>query len=520
MMFSKPDDWIYFSEGGKHAIFTHEDLALRIEKCSLAQAAATADHEASKCHVFELQLSPCSGIWTRIIESVLGNCNVDEAQHVMLPAAFCAQLYKHAISSGYIPSARLKSWHSKEHGSSNDTGEYVKATILRNYTRLKLRLPDNISRAADPITISVEIKPKAGYLTHSPLVLPKHRCKYYRSKYDLQQELMEKGVLRKGWLGETSSIDSKFKRSNYCPLNLFSEDFMRLKVSLAELSKNMQNNFRAWCNGEKLFGEYGNLTTAEYQEVLSKLLGAQHCDGHGSSARSAILETIVHITAMVLHREKFLSNLRSAQQSLDIIDGDGAVLVYQRLIALCGGSQTEAEEDLEQQYKSSDDTIDESLSFTPPPMANCHHLHKLIDEIQQFKSHIDRQKQDGRSVDETIANEYHSSCTDHVQNMSKESCIYLLRKWLLSLTLCDISFFVTFNLLFVKDIDNSEQESLIESNQTVGKAGMFVCEFNDIPIIPKAVVQYEVKVIDCDPKPVTKLRNRENVEKLYEFCEC
>ena len=527
-MLSKPSDWIYFSEGGKHAIFACGDLVLRIEKNSLAQAAT--NYEALASDVYELKTSPPSGSWVYAIGSVIDRCYFDQTQQLLLPTAFCARLYHYAISSGCIPPARLKSWqtNNNEHGKPNGSEECFKAHILRNYTRLKLRSPGSISKAVQPITISVEIKPKAGYLTHSPLVLPKHRCKYYRSKYDLQQELMEKSILTKGWLKEASSTESKFKRSYYCPLNLFSGDFVRLKGAVAELSKNMQNNFRVWCNGVKLFGENESSRTVEYEEVLNKLLNAHDCNGHNYDARSTILETVVRVTATVLHRETFLRDLLSIQQSFDIIDGDGAVLIYQRLIALYGGSQTIAEDALEQQYTSLGDVLDESLSnsyqaslcsFAPSHMPNCSHLHGLIDETRQFKCLIERQRKAGLSVDDATANRYHSSCTAHVQNLPEESCIYLLTKWLLSLTFCDISFFVTFNLLSVKDMDITHEEGLIECNQSAGKEGLFVCEFDDMALVSKALVQYEIKVIDYDPKPVTKLRNRVNVEKLYGFCE-
>jgi hypothetical protein len=44
------------------------------------------------------------------------------------------------------------------------------------------------------------------------------------------------------------------------------------------------------------------------------------------------MDAIVHVVAYVLHRETILENLLSLQ-TVDVIDGDGAVLVYKRLVA-------------------------------------------------------------------------------------------------------------------------------------------------------------------------------------------
>ena len=92
-----------------------------------------------------------------------------------------------------------------------------------------------------------------------------------------------------------------------------------------------------------------------------------------------------------------------------------------------------------------------------------------------------------------------------------EACIYLLQNWLLSSALCDVSFFVTFQLL---SGDGDECQTLDVNGD---RGGIVFCSLqNDSRAVP---IRYEVKVVDCDPKPAKKLRGRMNVESKFRFIE-
>lgn len=166
---------------------------------------------------------------------------------------------------------------------------------------------------------------------------------------------MPKGFVTKGWFCSNEQQQStgnannnhEFRASNYSPLDVFSGDFTKLEAAVLDLSMNVQNNFRVWCDRVETFGEYDNLTSKEGEFLLNKLFDTQHCSTKVSNARSIIMDAIVHVVANVLHRETILENLLSLQ-TLDVIDGDGAVLVYKRLVAHFGGSQSEAESVIQQ----------------------------------------------------------------------------------------------------------------------------------------------------------------------------
>ncbi|KAL7476695.1 hypothetical protein ACHAW6_002535 [Cyclotella cf. meneghiniana] len=575
-MLSTPNDWLYLAEGGKHVIFRHLDerLAvernavtdtsseyfyghvLRIQKSDLARAAQAVitnpqqrGDEASSQHTnhrFDLResndLMTSSERFRRLIVGPnLGSCYLDSHQTIVLPAPFCLHLYQTAMASGIIPSSRLSSWQAKDQDNVHLANfNQIKAALLPNHTILKLD-PLFISpqNANNPTILSVEIKPKAGYLADSPLVLPAHRCKYYHTRYFLQQVLMEKGVVKKGWWRQkeqqASVVDDRntatqhnFVRSHYSPLDLFSGNFMQVKEALMELSKNMQNNFRVWYEGTMVFGEYENFPSTRYTEILHDFFRTHHCSHNFSGARSILLDVIVHIVAEILHREKILENLLCLQL-LDVIDCDGAVLVYNRLVSLCGGSNSEAEMAVEQNfippesslssYESSEsDSLTQDLfacsPYQPPQDSR---LRELLNEIQHFRTHLRHQIQSGFAADESIANTFHKSCVYHVKHLSKESCIYLLSNWLLSLTMCDVSLFVTFHFWEFGDSDDLNEEMLIERHQTERNGGLFVCRLDNIWGSPNAMIWYEVKVVDCDPKPSIKLRGREEVEHNFQF---
>ena len=58
---------------------------------------------------------------------------------------------------------------------------------------------------------------------------------------------------------------------------------------------------------------------------------------------------------------------------------------------------------------------------------------------------------DNINLDESIVNTAHIKSIEHINHLSKEGCIYLLQNWLLSLVLCDVSFFITFRMVSIDD---------------------------------------------------------------------
>ena len=57
-----------------------------------------------------------------------------------------------------------------------------------------------------------------------------------------------------------------------------------------------------------------------------------------------------------------------------------------------------------------------------------------------------------------------------------------------------------------------------EEFQSSENGGIALCPMRDGSVYPRDVaVHYEVKVVDCDPKPSKKLRKRDEVESKFQL---
>ena len=501
-------DWSYTAEGGKHAIFRYSPSStalatdnkfhghvLRIAKSDLVSSFHVNEEEStstSPCNYpanKDASTTASQTFQKNIIQPLIGHQYIDIGHTVHLPISFCSQLYQQTISSGLIPNARLSSWQKKKNRDSvcvSDSIEQdIAALLLRDYTTY-LSPPLTCQLQTKPSSskiFSVEIKPKAGYITTSSLVLPNHRCKYQSTRYTLQQELMRLGVIQKGWqqqrqIASTIEDDSGFTPSQYSPLNLFSNNINQIHIAISDLMNNMQNNIRIWYDGEQIFGLGCDVTVGldDCQMMLNIILGSNDDSTPSTINNTNIRDAITRIVSTILyHEHDLLSNILSIQQ-LDVIDGDGAVMIYERLVQLCNGSNVEAEALLDEALlvpsdefaadavdkKQSDGyrSISESSPFTFPQ--HCKSLRNLLDEIEKFDKYMRDHLQNkeaaatvndyhNSNLDESIINTAHIKSMDHINHLSKEGCIYLLQNWLLSLVLCDVSFFITFRMVSIDD---------------------------------------------------------------------
>jgi inositol-pentakisphosphate 2-kinase len=330
--------------------------------------------------------------------------------------------------------------------------------------------------------------------------------------------------------------NATFTPSDYSPLDLFSGNIVKIRKALTELGCNMQNNFRVFCNGKLLFGGeyYESPSDGECRKILNDLFNHVGNDDDDdvqdpqmTDARSNLLDVTIGIVTAVLGREyRMLSSMLEMQQ-LDVIDGDGAVIIYGRLVHLCG-SNLEAEKLLDEASMTPSREfatlgkrdpaaeIPNSIIASPYVFPECESLNELLSEVHQCRQTCCREQQHVGALDAS-----HIKCIECVNGLSKEACVYLLQNWLLSLALCDVSFFVTFQLLCFHQrrsySDNDDRQCLdaTEECQTCDREGIvFHSLQDDSPAVP---VQYEVKVVDCDPKPARKLRDRMTVESMFRF---
>jgi inositol-pentakisphosphate 2-kinase len=363
------------------------------------------------------------------------------------------QLLIQATELGNIPETRIDKWkvHSRPFAD-------IPATLMQDFRHV----PG--SEGLD--TWSVEIKPKAGYITTSPLVHKLHRVKFEATRFSIQQRLLSLGISRKDW-----KRDPTLRPSKYNPLDIYSGSELRVNAALEALFMCPQNNLQLWHNDVLVHGLGINNLLEEERAELIKLL------------------------RLLLCSERVLSLLLRAQ-SLDVIDADGAVLVYSRLVFLCNGNETEADILVDNLSFDDDDRISSGgLKHSPFPAPDCPALKDLLNEIEKF---------DPVSTSEPERDSCNNAARALVDRLSKEGCVYLLKNWLLSLAMSDVSIMIAISTkIDLKSTCSFWKMIRLQQNLQPGKI-----------MSREQEVLYRVKVVDCDSKPAKKLRVRGEKEGL------
>jgi len=424
----RTSEFKYWIEGGEHAIFTYrgnderkKDTLLRFSKKRMCDGRRENREEFSE--IIQRELSPF------VETSEIINISTEEFDVLRLEA----------LNSGRIPTSRIQDWESMIGG---DGQGQVSAQLLRDN---RCYWPDTGSVKHRDV-LSLEIKPKAGYLATSPLVKPSRRVKYKTSRYQLFQRVYASGQLRKPWMNGCD-----FSMSNYDPIELFTSNTER---ALAALWVNPQNNLCLW----------------RKEEVLLNRNTPYMCTG---DVHSYSKEEIISKVSKILDDTCVLQKILKLQQ-LDCIDADGAICLYNRLVEVLNGDKERAEllvdEFMPRQGSSS---IGDSPIEAPTRHSN---LIKYLSLVSKCKALIQS------NADEKVLNDLHERALGLVEVLSVSELVFLLQNFLLSLVACDLSIFVTFDLRGMTDSRTRDKEP-DES-------------------------QYLVRIVDVDPKPCKKLRNR------------
>ena len=170
-------DWEYISEGGKHAIFAYcprgqpddffQGKVLRIDKDGFKSKGEKSDSQPSKSKLhrdaFRKIFSNDDKFCQQASKHMNAHRYLDSPFDIQLDRSFLYELRSTTIRNCKIPVSRQIDWSPCTNQSSQSST--VTCTLLPNY------------RASN--VLSVEIKPKAGYLPTSPLVHPNHSAKYH-----------------------------------------------------------------------------------------------------------------------------------------------------------------------------------------------------------------------------------------------------------------------------------------------------------------------------------------------------
>jgi inositol-pentakisphosphate 2-kinase len=517
-------EWRYVGEGGKHALFAYHPVGncnerwqgrlIRLRKRDLARSATLSQNcvavKAGKS--LSEPEDPLYYIRNVVAPSI---SYVDIPEIIPLDWCFLNRLRQRTLLDGRIPPSREEDWSLPASSKFHDYTDTITGMLVHDYRRLSL--PDSISgKLMSEGRISIEIKPKAGYIAFSPLVHPLHRVKYQKSRFILLQKLHQQGHVEKGWTNSSQRIEM----SEYDPIDLFSNDRSRMRRAIASLFSCPQNNLRIWYNDSPLIAD--KLNAAESKTLSSEIIQSIF-DLSDPESPGHLLESIIgDIILSILYYENLLPRLLKLQE-LDILDADGAVIVFQRLVELCGGCHKKAERKLDtlDLPKATSDHRDELLNVSPFEISrDALNIALLCDEIAEF-----RQKLDSTAPTLPPSNQLDDlrmRVIRRIESLSVEECQFLLLNWLFSLAMCDVSIFITFQVIqraseVPNNADLSSHQERKPTLQTtiLGGAdaglGQFSCSVNSKTVS----CAYNIRLIDCDRKPANKLRLRQEKELVF-----
>lgn len=496
-------EWVYLGEGGKHAIFAFrgeqeewKERVLRISKVDLARSAST--------EIVRRDAETDSLPYVRDVVSPFLTPYLDVPEVIQLDWTFVALLREEALVKELVPPSRRSGWFLSQ---VEAISSHATAHLLWNY-----RIMRN-PRSTGPC-FCVEIKPKAGYTAFSPLVHPERRVKYEYTRFVIMQQLHCNGYITKSWTcNQTREV------SLYDPLDLFSSDAKRLRRALDHLAHAPQNNLKVWVDDTPLVGANISLP-ASYENDLCEFTCRQ---GTGSGD---FITNGLECATQILVEEALLAKLLRLQR-LDVVDADGAMLIYERLVELCG-DEADCMLDSPCRLKPCIDSRDGDSVLSGSPFnkpSECASLGRLLHEIECFAFRLN-----DSIVSLNDMNKALESAKSHVKTLSRDACVYLLKNWLLSLAMCDVSIFLVLNPVGGNDAVDEGVETAdlrrctdrkfaiscqTETNQGLLVRSVDASQSSDAP--REAAFAYTLKLVDYDMKQANKLHNRKAKEETIKF---
>jgi hypothetical protein len=514
-------------------------------------------HDNPKCQLYDNRYIQ------QVIAPALGHyVDIPYLVESLSLTGFAYPLYCRTIVSGMIPYARRHDWQLSKcepaGTCSVDLQQGFTALLVRNYrlgpvkresslwkrVESTIRLPsptfDGYNRAFHSPTsmdtsayathiVTVEIKPKAGYRTFSPLVHPARRCKYRMSRYSLHQQLYASGNLSKDWMNSSGDLlnplaaTQSFKRSQYNPWNLFSGERTWIYAALLSLWRVPQNNFRLWVGGKLVVGNDVSTSAISTFDQICSL-----CQINGCLCRRLNQFRIINILACIFDNEEVLRKVLDLQK-LDYVDSDGAVQIYNQLQKVRKCHPDELDEQIDtvnhshgrgaSSFLSSWSFLKSSPILRPDTCEA--HISDFFTIIDRFYCRYLTSPHMQSNIPEEAHEMARSDAMQHIQQMTDKECVFHLQNFLLSLAMCDVSIFVTmrFDISWEvqrKTCDDIGLINLIQSfhnSQTIRKQD--VCH-PGLVVGNDCRVMYEIKIIDIDQKPARKLRSRIQKEILLD----
>ncbi|KAI4366354.1 hypothetical protein MLD38_022241 [Melastoma candidum] len=313
-------DWVYRGEGAANIVLSYAGSSprflgkvLRIQKAlkdkvhSLDGSSSFSEHERLLWKGYEeLVLAPTKEIAARlyvqgVMKPLLGAEHVDAGVQVNASKEFLEKTEKNVNSSR--PSWRIRA-------SEVDTLS-TSVLLISDHSLFPQGNPKG------DICISVEIKPKCGFLPSSRYIAKRNTIKKSVTRFKMHQL----------WKFHHDEIEDV---SEYDPLDLFSGSKERISKALKALVGNPQNNLRVFLNGSLVLGGLGGIagtttssTGAAVEDLLKFIIRA---DEHLHT------QSFIELLSATISKSGVLSRLLEVQE-LDNYDIEGVVHAYYNIIS-------------------------------------------------------------------------------------------------------------------------------------------------------------------------------------------
>ncbi|KAG0264573.1 Inositol-pentakisphosphate 2-kinase [Mortierella polycephala] len=406
---------------------------------------------------------------TNIIAPLLGKEFVEQPNAVALPAEFLL-----ALTVAVEPS-RPKHRLQKIIDCSQAVG-----FLSLDHTRF-------LQPSTNQPSISIEIKPKWGFLTKSAFIRKEHEIKKRKCRFCMYQH-------RKMKTGIETSL------SEYCPIDLFSGEEHLVQDAIDSLVKTPQNNLRLFVDGtqrtitgESIAQSLSGLSNQDCQRTDS-LTGDKKSLQTPQPSQKPLLTDVL---TQILIKSPLLRRLGRLQQAMDSLDVETIHRFYVQL-------------------------ADPATTVLPEPT-----LDECLNTAEAF---LDRTKMDIMMNEDQDTFEGHNAVSlgfgpdDALDEIPDSLKLHFIREFLLSATLKDCSILIT-----IRRCDKADELSKEDTNKDLSKiarvhenAEALVLVFNEVSHrikVNNEYFRYKITCIDLGPKKMssvpTYLRKDHDIVSYY-----
>ncbi|CAL1355812.1 unnamed protein product [Linum trigynum] len=316
-------DWVYRGEGAANLVLAYSgsspDFAgkvMRIQKKAKNGSAAAAVHNKPVLTDQERLL------WKEAKELVASQ-NKDAVERFFAQLVMGPLLGPKYVDAGVLVKVSRQFLEGIEEKVTGQRPSWrVDAAMVDVERDSVLIMPDHTvfprggSKGGGPC-LSVEIKPKCGFLPSSSFIAEGNAVKKSASRFKMHQALKLHNK-------DISEI------SKYNPLDLFSGSKERMHKAIGDLFSTPQNNFRVFLNGSLILGGLGGGTSKTNTVIEQTFEDA--LKGVIQATKGSRTASFMQLIAETVHHSGVLDQLLKVQK-LDHLDIEGVIHAYYNLVS-------------------------------------------------------------------------------------------------------------------------------------------------------------------------------------------